>query len=65
MTRRLPFSIATTSRCRGGHYSFLWIATLYPYLIMLSAKQVDIKYQFFEFLVWAPVSRTIGEHYTH
>ena len=23
------FSIATTPRCRGGHYSFLWIAPLY------------------------------------
>ena len=24
------FSIATTLRCRGGRYSFLWIAPLYP-----------------------------------
>ena len=23
------FSIATTPRCRGGHYSFPWIAPLY------------------------------------
>ena len=23
-----PFSIATTQRCRGGHYSFPWIALL-------------------------------------
>ena len=22
--------IATTPRCRGGRYSFLWIAPLYP-----------------------------------
>ena len=24
------FSITTTPRCRGGRYSFLWIASLYP-----------------------------------
>ena len=24
------FSIATTPRCRGGWYSFSWIAPLYP-----------------------------------
>ena len=24
------FSIATTPRCREGHYSFPWIAPLYP-----------------------------------
>ena len=27
--QKAPFSIATT-RCRGGCYSFLWIAPLYP-----------------------------------
>ena len=27
---KAPFSIATTPRCRGGHYSFPWIAPL-PY----------------------------------
>ena len=45
---KAPFSIATTSRCRGGCYSFLWIALLYldPYLIMLSVKQGGIKYHF-------------------
>ena len=25
------FSIATTLRCRGGHYSISWIARLYTY----------------------------------
>ena len=25
-----PFSVATTLRCRGRHYSFPWIAPLYP-----------------------------------
>ena len=27
---KAPFSIATTPRCRGGRYSFSWIAPLYP-----------------------------------
>ena len=33
-----PFSIATTPRCRGGHYSFLWIAPLYPWYVPYIAK---------------------------
>ena len=28
---KAPFSLATTPRCRGGHYSFPWIAPLYPW----------------------------------
>ena len=28
--QKAPFSIATTARCRGGRYSFPWIAPLYP-----------------------------------
>ena len=43
---KAPFSIATTLRCRGGRYSFPWIAPLYPYIIMLSVKQGGIKYHF-------------------
>ena len=43
---KAPFSIATTPGCRGGHYSFLWIAPLYPHSIVLSAKQGGIKYHF-------------------
>ena len=45
---KAPFQIATTTRCRGGCYSFPWIAplTLNPYLIMLSVKQGGIKYHF-------------------
>ena len=26
---KAPFSIATTPSCRGGHYTFPWIAPLY------------------------------------
>ena len=42
---KAPFSIATTLRYMGGHYSFLR-STLDLYLIMLSAKQGGIKYHF-------------------
>ena len=31
---KAPFSIATTSSCRGGRYSFPWIAPLYPWSIL-------------------------------
>ncbi len=27
---KAPFLIATTPKCRGGHYSFPWIAPHYP-----------------------------------
>ena len=45
---KVPFSIATTPRCRGGRYYFpgLLYFTLDPYLIMLSVKQGGIKYHF-------------------
>ena len=50
---KVPFSIATTPRCRGGCYSFpgLLHFTLDLYLIMLSVKQGGMKYHFFESLV--------------
>ena len=45
---KTPFTIATTSSCRRGHYSFprLLHLTLDPYLIMLSVKQGGIKCHF-------------------
>ena len=36
--QKAPFSIATTLRCRGGRYSFLWIAPLYPCYIPYIAE---------------------------
>ena len=30
---KVPFLIATTPRCRGGRYSFLCIALLYPWSV--------------------------------
>ena len=69
---KVPFSIATTPRCRGERNSFLWIApfTVDPYLIMLRVKQGDIKYYFLSLWNdttrdWVVVSRTIGEHFNH
>ena len=32
------FSIATTLRCRGGRYSFPWIAPLYPWYVPYIAE---------------------------
>ena len=52
---KAPFSIATTLRCRGGRYSFPWIAPLFHgllhfsldmCLIILSVNQGSIKYYF-------------------
>ena len=40
---KVPFSLTTILRSRGGHYSFLWIAplTLDSYLIMLHVKEAS------------------------
>ena len=59
------FSIATTPRCKGRHYYFLWIAplTLDTYLMMVSVKQEDIKCHIWVFgkttWDWTPVSQAI------
>ena len=62
---KAPFSIATTPRCRGEHYSIPWIAPLDPFLIALSAKQGGIKYHFSVFVMtqyriepWCPGPQT-------
>ena len=49
---KAPFSIATTPRCRGGRFSIPGIAPLY--LIMLSVKQGNIKYNFWVFGMTQP-----------
>ena len=43
---KAPFLIATTPRCKGGRYSIPLIATLYPYLLVLSVKQGGMKYHY-------------------
>ena len=35
---KAPFSIATIPRCRGGRYSFPWIALLYPWSVPYNAE---------------------------
>ena len=35
---KAPFSIATTSRCRGRCFSFPWIALLYPWNVPYNAE---------------------------
>ena len=35
---KASFSIATTPKCRGGRYSFPWIAPLYPWSIPYNAE---------------------------
>ena len=69
---KAPFSIATTSRCKGEHYSFPWITplTFDSYLIRLSIKQGGIKSHFWVFWYdltwdWTLVSLAIGEHSIH
>ena len=36
--RKALFSIATTPKCREGHYSFPWIAPLYPWYIPYNSE---------------------------
>ena len=36
--QKAPFSIATTPRCRGGHYPFPWFALLYPQYVPYIAE---------------------------
>ena len=51
---KAPFSIATTLWCRGGCYSFPWIAPLYPwyvpYIVECYASRDNVP--FFESLIW-------------
>ena len=60
------FSIVTIPRFRGGRYSFPWTDPPYPYLIMLSVKQGDIKYHYLSLWYhstwdWTLVFRVVGE----
>ena len=46
------FSIATTLRCRGGCYSFPWIAPLYPWYVPYNAECWCIQNLFKEYNVF-------------
>ena len=51
---KAPFSIATTRGHREGHYSFPWIAPLYPWYVPYIAECLARSYQvpFLKSLVW-------------
>ena len=48
---KAPFSIATTTRCRKGRYSFLWIPPLYPWSLPYNAECWAI-YHFLSTIFW-------------
>ena len=54
--QKAPFSIATTLRCRGGRYSFPWIAPIYPCYVPYITECLTRRYQvpFLKSLVWSP-----------
>ena len=62
--QKAPFSIATSPKCKGGHYAFpgLLHFTIDMYLILLSIKQGGIKYHFKVFGMMRPAidSRSPG-----
>ena len=62
---KASFSIATTPRCRGGH--FIWIVplTLDMFLIKQSFKPGGIKYHFLVFGLNLDLSPTSGEHFNY
>ena len=47
--QKASFSIATKPRCRGGCYSFPWIASLYPWYVPYIARRYQVP--FLKFLV--------------
>ena len=59
---KAPFPISTTSRCRGGPYSFPWIALLYPWYVPYIAKCWARRYQvlFLKSLVWHDLGLNTG-----
>ena len=59
---KVPFSIATTLRCRGGRYSFPWIAPLYPWYVPYKADRLAKRYQvpFLKYLVWPDLELNPG-----
>ena len=60
--QKAPFSTATTPRCRGGRYSFPWIAPLYPWYIPCIAECWARRYQvpFLKSLVWLDLGLNPG-----
>ena len=52
--QKAPFWIATTPRCRGGRYSFPWIASILPLIRTVYCWVLARRYQvpFLKALVW-------------
>ena len=59
---KASFSIAATPRCRGGCYSFPWIASLYPWSLPYNAECYARRHQvpFFESLTWLDLGLNPG-----
>ena len=64
---KAPVSIATSQRCKGGSYSFPWIAPLYPWYLPYNAECLARPHQvlFFEYLGWLDLGLKPGlrDHY--
>ena len=60
--QKASFSIVTTPRCRGGCYSFPWIAPLYPWNVHYIAECSARRYQvpFLKSLVWLDLGLNPG-----
>ena len=59
---KVPFSIATTPRCRGGRSTFPWIAPLYPWYVPYIAECWARRCQvpFLKSLVWRDLGLNPG-----
>ena len=59
---KAPFSIATTPSCRGGRYSFPWIAPLYPWYVTYNAECWARRHlvPFLKSLVWLDLGLNLG-----
>ena len=60
--QKAPFSIATTPRCRGGCYSFPWIAPLHSWYVPYIAECWARRYQvpFLKSLLWLDLGLNPG-----
>ena len=68
---KVPFSIATTPRCREEYHSIPWIAPLYPWSVPYNAEcyarrnQALLSLWYDSTWDWTPVSLAIVKHPTH
>ena len=68
---KVPFSRATSPRCKGGRYFFPWIPPLYPWFLQCwvsskaASSTIFLSLWYDSTWDWTPVSRTISEYSTH